>query len=434
MIPQPMTWISFLQILAEPSELRSDSLQRAARAARVFSATSSVNTSSFMRILAVHNRYQQRGGEDVVFEDETRLLEDNGCHVVRFIKTNHELHRTSNLRLTSNTIWNRAACEELAAVVRAEKADIVHCHNLFPILSPACFRAARHAGAAIVHTLHNFRVICPKGILYRNGGACFDCIEKKFAWPAIVHACYRESRSASAVTAVSSTVHRYLNTFSKHVDAYIAPTQFLKRVYAASGFPLARVHVKPHFIPQDLGAATGSERFVLYVGRLSEEKGVRTLLEAWQSLPDVSLKLIGDGELVSLMNRLPANIQYLGQLDQFSTLDWMGRAGCLIVPSDCFESFGRVIIEAYSRGTPVICSDHGGQSELVGNNLGRRFIPGNSSDLVRQVRSFYSDQQSFNQLRQRVREQYLNCYTAEDNFRQLTQIYQQALANRHQSS
>lgn len=383
-----------------------------------------------MRILAVHNRYQQRGGEDVVFEDETRLLESHGFHVVRFIKNNHELNRTSNWKLTSNTIWNRAASEELAAVVRSEQVDIVHCHNLFPILSPACFRAARKAGAAIVHTLHNFRAICPKGILHRNGHACFDCIDKSFAWPAIMHACYRDSRSASAVTALSTTVHRYLKTFAHSVDAYIAPTNFLKRVYAASGFPLGKVFVKPHFIPEDLGEADGNERFVLYVGRLSDEKGVRTLLDAWRHLPEIALKLIGDGELVSLMNRLPPHIQYLGQLDQRTTLDWMGKAGCLLVPSDCFESFGRVIIEAYSRGTPVICSDHGGQSELVTDDLGRRFIPGNTSDLVRQVRAFFNDSQSFAELRSRVRKHYLAHFTAEDNFRQLMQIYQYALANR----
>lgn len=396
-----------------------------------------------MRILVAHNYYQQPGGEDVVFEEEAKLLEARGHFVHRYSVHNDDVAKTGNLWMAANAIWARKIPSEIASIIREEKIEVAHFHNVFPRLSPAAMRMARSAGAAVVQTLHNFRALCPKADFFRDGKPCFECKSKAFASRGVLRGCYRGSRTATAVAAISSTVHRVSGTYQSSVDAYIAPTDFVKKTYLESGIRLSAVHVKPHFIDRDLGFVSdvlngkpiskNGKAHALYVGRLSEEKGIHTLLQAWKSHSSPLLKIIGDGPLNTLMTDLPPNIQWLGRVEKDQVYKLMGEAACLILPSAGVESFGKVVVESFARGTPVICSDHGGQGELVLDGLGRRFIPGDAEDLARQVTAFFADDHSFGAMREAVRKRYLDHYTAAKNYEALIAIYKQAIQSRGHS-
>ena len=179
-----------------------------------------------MKIVVAHNFYQQAGGEDQVFADETQLLERHGHDVVRYTVHNQQVNNLSRLTLAGRTIWNRASHAELNDLVKREQADIVHFHNTFPLLSPSVYSAARSAGAAVVQTLHNYRLICPTAICYRDGHVCEDCVTKTIPWPAILHQCYRGDRGAVAVAAAMLAVHHARGTYRNEVNAYIALTEF----------------------------------------------------------------------------------------------------------------------------------------------------------------------------------------------------------------
>src|SRR5437660_7933636 len=178
-----------------------------------------------MRILIAHNYYQQAGGEDVVFEDESRLLESRGHTVFRYTVHNDRVEMMGRLKTAAVTLWGGAARREIADVIREQRIDLAHFHNTFPLISPAAYGSARKAGAAVVQTLHNHRLACVNGVLCRDHHACLACVGKPVAWRGVMHGCYRGSRSASAVVAVMQVAHRAIGTWARHVDAYVAPSE-----------------------------------------------------------------------------------------------------------------------------------------------------------------------------------------------------------------
>ncbi len=376
-----------------------------------------------MRVLIGHTYYTQRGGEDVVFEDEASLLEASGHEVTRYSVSNDDLG-SSPATLAINTVWNCESARKVSALVNEHRIEVAHFHNIFPQLSPSVFQAAHKAGAAVVKTLHNFRVLCPKAVFFRDGKPCFDCQVSTLKLPAIRHGCYRDSRPATVVSASLSATHRWLRTYRDSVDALIAPTHYVKEKYESSRYPLCPIHVKPHFIHHDLGFATGAGGFALYVGRISDEKGLVTLLNASRSVPQVPLKIVGTGPLEGLLDSLPDHIQWLGKLEQHDVYHLMGQAACVVVPSDCGETFGRVVVEAFSRGTPVICSAHGGQAEIVKPHVGDQFVPGDASDLATKLAAFFHCQTSILNRRQAAREEFLSHYTSALNYDRMMEIYE----------
>src|SRR5687768_4325961 len=231
-----------------------------------------------MKILVAHNFYQQPGGEDEVFRSEVDLLRSIGHDVSTFTLHNDRLTGMGGLKLLATTIWNGGAADELRERVRAERPTVVHFHNTFPLMSPAAYDAARGAGAAVVQTLHNYRLNCPGGEFLRDGRVCEDCMGRAFPWPGVVHACYRDNRSATGVVAAMLTVHRARGTFRRDVDAYVALTEFARRKYIEGGLPADRVVVKPNFVSEDRGPGDGrgdaGGAFGLFVGRLASGKGL----------------------------------------------------------------------------------------------------------------------------------------------------------------
>ncbi len=386
-----------------------------------------------MKIVVAHNFYQQPGGEDQVYRAEVELLREFGHAVVPFEVHNDAVAAMGKVKLAAATVWNRSIAAELGEVVRRERADVVHFHNTFPLISPASYYAARRAGAAVVQTLHNFRLMCPVALFYRDGKPCEECLGKPLAWPGVVHACYRGSRVTTAVTAAAVAAHRAMGTWENAVDAYVCLTDFARDKFVAGGLPVAKLHVKPNFVHPDPGVRPGGDGSAVFVGRLSEEKGVLPLLAAWERL-DVPLTIIGGGPLADLVAAAAARnpaIRAVGRQTMDQIYDMVGRASVLVLPSVCYETFGRVAAEAFAVGTPVVASGHGAVADVVGSDgrLGSLFAPGNPVALAAAVRAMLArPADEVAALRRNARAAFVQKYTGERNHDRMMQIYRAAMA------
>jgi glycosyltransferase involved in cell wall biosynthesis len=380
-----------------------------------------------MRILSVHNRYQIRGGEDESRQAEENLLREMGHEVTVYEEHNDRIATMNQLQVASRTIWSQEAYQIIQRQLKKQPQDIVHVQNFFPLISPSVYYAAKAEGVPVVQTLRNYRLLCPNALFFRDGHVCEDCLGK-LPVPGVIHGCYRESRVASAVVASMVTVHRSLRTWAKMVDVYIALTEFARQKFIQGGLPAQKIVVKPNFVHPDPKPGTGKGGYALFVGRLSVEKGLDTLLAAWQQLPvKLPLKIIGDGPLAETLAKesqsLP-HIEWLGRRPMSEVYDLMGEAKFLIFPSNWYETFGRVAVEAFAKGTPVIAADIGAIAELVEHNrTGLKFIPGNSADLAAKVTWFLEHPEELSQMRQEVRIEYEIKYTAKQNYHRLIEIY-----------
>jgi glycosyltransferase involved in cell wall biosynthesis len=388
-----------------------------------------------MNVLLVHNFYQQPGGEDAVFADEAKMLRDRGHDVKLFTVHNDAVDRMGKLELARRTIWNRAAYDALRDAAAAHRADVVHFHNTLPLISPAGYRAAHDAGAAVVQTLHNYRLLCPTATFYRDGGVCEDCMGKFVPWPGVLHKCYRDNRAASAVIATMLTVHRAMRTYRDEVDVFIALTEFSRRKFIEGGLPAEKIIVKPNFVDPDPGVGSGAGGHALFVGRLTEEKGVLTLLQAWETLAgSVPLKILGDGPLRTPVEQAAAraelNVEYLGRQPPEKVSAAMGESGVLIFPSTWYEGLPRTIVESFAKGTPVIASKLGSMAELVEDGrTGYLFPPGDAAGLADRVRRTVGETSDARRrrLRAAAREAYERHYTADRNCVMLMGAYDVAL-------
>ncbi len=385
-----------------------------------------------MKILAVHNRYQRPGGEDQVFVDETALLEARDHRVVRYEVHNDQVERVNRLTLAKDTVWNTSAHRELRALIRLERPDVVHFHNTLPLVSPAGYYAARAEGVPVIQTLHNYRLLCPVALFFRDGRVCEDCMGKAVPWPGVVHECYRGSRAASGVIATMLTVHRVLRTWTEMVDVYIALTEFARKKFIEGGLPAGKIVVKPNFVAPDPGRGQGGGGYALFVGRLAPEKGTGTMLAAWERLGTrIPLKIVGDGPLRDRVVEAAArrsNVEWLGHRPVEEVHALMGKADMLVFPSEWYETFGRVAVEAFATGTPVIGANIGAVAELVEHGrTGLEFRPGDPEDLVTQVEWALSHPAELRRMRDEVRAEFEAKYTAERNYRALMEIYEAAL-------
>ena len=379
-----------------------------------------------MRVLIVHNHYQQPGGEDRVVAAEGALLEAHGHAVERFTAHNDDVEDMNALTLGAATIWNHRTYRALRERIERTSPDVVHVHNTLPLISPAVYYAARHAGRPVVQTLHNYRLLCPSALLLRDGAVCTDCVGRRVAWPSVAHACYRDSRAATGTIATMLAAHHALGTWHRHVDVYIALTEIARRLFVDGGLPEDKIHVKPHFVAPDPGMGAGEGGYALFVGRLSEEKGLSTLLDAWSGETlRRPLRIVGGGPLapqVAAAGRQRAAVSWLGRRSADEVAALMRAAAFLVMPSECYETFGRVVIEAYAAGTPVVVADGGAPAELVEpGRTGLLFRRGDAADLARQAHSLTPE--ALLPMRAAARRAYEQRYTAERNLDRLLQLY-----------
>ena len=384
-------------------------------------------TSSPNTILSVHNHYRQTGGEDRVFASETGLLEQNGHTVLRH-EDNNERISPGAIGTARDAVWSQRSFRRLESLAHANSIDVAHFHNTFPLISPSAYYAVRRAGVPVVQTLHNFRLICAGATLSRNGSACESCLDRKSLLPGIVHACYRNSRAATAALSTMLAVHRIAGTYQRQVDTYIALSEFARRKFVVGGLPGDRIVVKPNFVSPDPGAGEGRGDYALFVGRLAEEKGVRTLATAWHGLDDIPLQVAGDGPLRDTV--WPGGATWIGAQPRDRVMALMQNARVLVFPSTWYECAPMTIVEAFACGLPVIASNLGSIPEFVRHRYnGLLFEPGDPQDLARQVRWAFDHPEELREMRMNARREYEEKYTAERNYKMLMTIYEIAIEN-----
>ncbi len=380
------------------------------------------------RILVAHNAYQHRGGEDSVVEAEIALLRDRGHEVDVYSRSNDGVGRMSSLALARTTLWSDRTESDLAERISRFKPDVIHAHNTFPLISPSLYWAASCAGVPVVQTLHNFRLMCLNALFLREGRVCEDCMGN-VPWRGVARACYRGSHAASAVLAGMLTLHRGLGTYRHKVARYIALNEFCRGKFIEGGLPADRVVVKPNFVDFDV-LEPMPRAGLLFVGRLSVEKGVATLAEAMRQLPDAELRVAGDGPESGLLEGV-AGVMRMGSVPAEVVRREMGRAQALVVPSICYENFPRTIAEAFACNLPVIASRIGALAEIVRDGkTGLLFEPGNPRDLADKMAWVLAHPEQMEVMGRNARAQYEAEFSAEVNYRLLMDIYDGVLVGR----
>ena len=389
-----------------------------------------------MRILSIHNRYLIRGGEDQSRELEEKLLQEQGNQVDIYEENNNRVAEIGKVRVAIRTVWSTESYQIVRQKLTENSYNIVHVQNFFPLISPSVYYAANKQGVPIVQTLHNYRLLCANSYFFRDQKVCEDCLGKIIPWPGVVHGCYRDSKLGSLVVVTMQTLHRAISTWKKMVNLYITLTDFTRQKFIQAGLPADKIVVKPNFVYPDPGMGEGNGNYAIFIGRLSPEKGLDTLLAAWQLLGGkIPLKIIGDGPLSNQVREAVTKLPYvkwLGRLPIQEVYTLIGEAKFLIFPSQWYETFGRVAIEAFAKGTPVIASNLGNMSSMIeSGRTGFHFSPGDPNDLAALVEYALTHPEKLRKMRFEARSEFEAKYTAQQNYHKLMDIYKLAIASKN---
>ncbi len=384
-----------------------------------------------MRVLILHNAYQRAGGEDAVVAAESEMLRAAGHEVVLEKVTNDAIQGVAaKARAFLNTPYDATRKQWAADMVTRTGAQVVHVHNFFPLMTPATHEGAREAGAAVVQTLHNYRLLCANAQLLREGSVCEKCVTGSRAW-GVVHRCYRGSVAGSLALVRMQHRAEQHGTWNKQVDRFIALTQFAKGKFIEGGLPADRIVVKPNSVRDVAIPPSGARSGALYVGRLSPEKGVDVLMKAWAKVTDMPLTVLGEGpEREKLQAMAPVNVVFKGGVAGDVVRQHMLAAEVLLMPSIWYEGFPMTAVEAFAAGLPVVASRIGSLTEIVEPSTGAVFRPGCPDDLAATVQSLRAAS-ALPGLGQGARRAFEQKYNPQINLRQLEGVYSEALAARH---
>lgn len=386
-----------------------------------------------MRVLIGHNRYLHPGGEDLAFEADAALLERNGHKVTRLETDNTAVAEMAAPVAGMKSIWSKESYRKVSRILEQADFDLAHFHNIFFALSPSVFAACRSHDVPVVVTLHNYRLHCPAGTYFRDGHVCEDCLGKAVPWPSVLHACYRDSRLQSAGLSTILVSHRLKGTWTQSVDRYIALTDFERRKLVEGGLPDEMIEVRGNFVWPDPGRKSGSSEYMLFLGRLAPGKGVELLVRALQWLENIPIVVAGDGPLMefletSMNGKYGDQVRVLGQVNHEEAIGLLKRSRALLFPSQAYETFGRVIAEAYACGVPVIGPDSGAAGELIQDGItGLLFRSGDARDLATMISWIWSHQDDAAEMGRQARREYESKYTAERNYEMLMDIYRRAI-------
>jgi glycosyltransferase involved in cell wall biosynthesis len=394
-----------------------------------------------MRITLVHNRYRSAipSGENRVVDQEVDALAGLGHEIIRFERSSDEIKHWSRVRKASlpvRVVWSREAYRDLKVTLRDRRPDVVHVHNTFPLLSAAVLHACRDADVPVVATIHNRRLVCPKGDFFRDGTVCHDCAHGP-PIPAVVHGCYQGSRAATLPLAFSAIVHR--RAWRSLVSAYMFVSKSLRDQLGGLDLAQERVFVRHNLIPRRTAVRVTPEPMVCYAGRLDEAKGARLLMAGWDRYCDMSgdpgLRLIiaGSGplerEVRAWVSSRPS-VEILGQVSTARCSALMSRARAVILPSLCEETFGLAAVEAMAVGVPPIAAGHGALTEVITHGVdGVMFRPGDPEALAAAVADVEAHPALYENYGCQARKTYEQRFDPERNLEQLLSIYRFAIAH-----
>jgi glycosyltransferase involved in cell wall biosynthesis len=394
-----------------------------------------------LRCLFLHNYYQHAGGEDISMAAEIAILRQAG-HQVELMQWHNDaiktMSRREKLNLFWQTIWNPDSKQQVRQALKDLNADLLHVQNFFPLISPSVYSAAKSLDIPVVQHLRNFRLGCLNVYLYRNGQVCEACVGRN-PWRGVLYRCYRDSLPASLGVWQMVTAHRLRRTWHREVDAFITPSQFAADKLIEIGLPAEKLHVKPNFLSDPLvdGQIPPLPEIptFVFIGRLSPEKGVLQLLRAWAALhqPDWQLWIVGDGpqrpELEQLcQDQQLQNVTFWGYCSPASMLEILQKSSLLVMPSRWYETFGRVVVEAFACGRAAVVSDLGAIAELVTDGTtGFKVNYAEPAVWVETLRWCGEHPQKLAQMGHHARQVYQEHYTSEVNYRRLIEIYARAL-------
>lgn len=380
---------------------------------------------TILKVLVAHNAYQQRGGEDAVVDAELEMLRQRGVQTRLYHRHNDDLNGKGRLAAVRDSFWSRQSWEEADAILAEFQPDVVHVHNTFPLISPSIYWAAAGRNIPVVQTLHNFRLLCPQAMFLRDGSVCESCLGK-FPLAGIRHGCYRQSRAQTAVIGMMLGVNRAIGSYSQKVTRYIALNEFSRRKFIEGGLPADKISIKPNFI--DIAAPqAGLREGFLFVGRLSEEKGIAVLARAYSATLHGALRVAGGGPEAGKLAGI-AGLSALGLQTSAQVRELMVGSLALVLPSICYEQFPMTLVEAYASGLPVIVSRLGPMQELVDEGVtGLLFEPGNSVDLAEKMSWAKDNPEKMLAMGRNARMKYERFYTPGRNYQQLMNIYEEAI-------
>jgi glycosyltransferase involved in cell wall biosynthesis len=376
-----------------------------------------------------------------VFEADCRGLSSAGHAVFRLERDNRALDESGFLQrvsLGASTVWSGSSYREIQDAIKQHDIQVVHFHNTFPQISPSAYYACTRAAVPVVQTLHNYRLLCPGATFYRDGSVCEACQEKSLL-SAVRHACYRQSRAATTATVAMLAVHRQLGTWQRQVTLYIALTEFARRKHVSAGLPPERITVRPNALDRDPGARVhhgGSDAgsFILFAGRLTEEKGVRVLLDAYEKFGlRVPLRIAGDGPLADEVRRragaLGGLVEVRGLLSRDQVIDELKAARFLVFPSQWYEGLPMTILEAFACGVPVVASAIGGIPEMVeAGRTGWLVAAGDARLLAAEINAAWNSEAEIARRGAEARREFETTYDPGRAAMQLTAIYRRAMA------
>ncbi|GGT16332.1 glycosyltransferase [Streptomyces purpureus] len=397
-----------------------------------------------MRVLVVHNRYAsaQPSGENKVVDQEVGLLREAGHRVEVFERRSDDIAARSLFGKAAVPLlvpWNPGVRVELAARLRAGRPDVVHVHNVFPLLSPAVLAACADAGVPAVATLHNYTQVCPPGTLRRDGRPCTDCVGSA-PLPAVRHGCYRGSRLATVPLAVSLSVNR--RRWWSGVERFFCISAAQREVLVRSGMPPERLAVKHNFVPDPGTYRAGAGEHLLYLGRLAEAKGVRLLMAAWDEIAaeggvGVPLVVAGAGPLEREVAAWAADrddVRYVGLYDPAQCRQAVARSVAVVAPSTWLEAFGLVVVEAMAAGVPAVAAGHGAFVELVEDGVtGLLHRPGDAASLASCIRGIAAGRARNQEMGQAARRRYEQGFSPAVGLERLVEGYRAAIAGRTES-
>lgn len=378
-----------------------------------------------MKVGFFHNSYNVKGGEDSVVSSEIRLLESSGFRVYKYFVNNDDINSlASKVSVGLSCHYSRANKKKVESFLEGGGVDVAHVHNFFPQLTPSIFDAFMEKKVASVLTLHNYRMVCPTALLMFDGKPCERSLNQSAYW-AVPHKVYRGSLFGTAILSHMIEYHKKRGTWQSKVDRFICLTDFSKKKFVEAGFPAQKLVVKPNFC-EDPGYDIDQSRQAnaIFVGRLSEEKGIKVLLDAWARI-DFPLKIIGEGDVFT---SLPAKVELFGRMSKPSVLSHVKSSQFVVVPSICYEGFPMAIVEAFACGVPVVCSRLGSMEEIVEDGVtGLHFNAGDSGDLADKVAWLIDNPKAARAMGENARQEYLRKYTPYINREALLDIYRQAV-------
>jgi glycosyltransferase involved in cell wall biosynthesis len=392
-----------------------------------------------LKILLCHNFYQQTGGEDVAVMALKELLEQKGHDVIFYSENSREIGKYSafqKIAFFPQAVFSARTYRNIQRIAKQERPDLAHVHNVFPLISPALYVALSRAGIPIVQTVHNFRLMCINGLFLRDGRICELCKSGNFL-SGVRYKCYRNSYTLSGLYAATIGSHRSAGTFDR-VDRFVALSQFAASKLVESGLvEMSKISVVENFLPQPVpgyGQSDVANPYIVYVGRLSQEKGIFTLLEALRGLTRLRLKILGVGPLRDRIENVIdtlglQNVDMLGFLEGEKKYDLLRNAICCVVPSECYETFGFPIIESAAVGTPVVASRIGSLAKLVAEGeTGLLFDPGNTTDLREKLKMLLDNPETAIRMGQAARQWVMTNHSPDVHYERLMRIYEEVRA------